>query len=750
MKIFEILGVEPTLDISKIDFYDILLKNECKDTNEFILAYYFFSEVVRRETKNINAIQSIFDSVDDSLNRLPTLVEENNHIEILAVVLKQVRKKPLTWYQGSPTFDEAIKKAILQGKTAIVRFFLIANVNPNHLIKTEKNPHLDHPLLSGAVEANNLNIIILLVSYGAKIKSHTMTRAIKLNQTAIIDCLLVLGGDPNAYKNKSGNPITALSQAALNLNREIVRLLVLRQASMLNALKYLAQGFYKNQKAKYDYSLALKLCLDFSVGVDISYKIFFEFLSKLDVTDFNFIGVSFNGKPVTPEILKKMGCKGVEQAIFKDANKIVESERKQDILTQLNNLTEQRGLLVDNDKIINLVPLDAAVAGNDIRAIKTRLNAGTLCSKEISPQIVIAAEKGFMETVELLLNTGKIDNEFIIMAYKAVRISNSSKIEDLISKDLLFSHLDLDTQLFLKVGEGDLFTVKKLVEDGATINFNVIHATIIDQRLFWEPSEKIIVQKYNNILEFLLQKNVKLNLEELAWVLERAVENDNPGSLRLLTDYFREKHFENYMLAYDTVIEPLKFEATTKDNDIELLTILKQNGANFHKTDDKHGYSMLYRAVCRLTDCYEDENIKKAFALIQFLLENGTDFSLANQNGDTPFDLFIGISRFSEFFGEKYVEILDYFIKNGANIYSINSKNRSVLETAKEENNSAAVHVLEQLISETANDSNSQEQKANRSAALILQSIFAERRTNIKDPQKAELEKPAKNYCIIF
>lgn len=205
------------------------------------------------------------------MKTLCELVKEHKLDEIKAIVTQAKAVKGQKWSRCSweEDVEDAMKKAVLLGQIDTVQFFLEEGVSPNIydlLIKRSKNHNRSFnswSLVSCAAESGNLDMVKLLVQYGAKVTAQdcdwiigyindnnsAIRAAVVANHADIVEYLLKNGANSNCltHNNSSNNDkiyhTTLLAKAAKNNNSRIVELLINHGASIPKAFHGLNEKY---------------------------------------------------------------------------------------------------------------------------------------------------------------------------------------------------------------------------------------------------------------------------------------------------------------------------------------------------------------------------------------------------------------------------------------------------------------------------------------------------------------------------
>lgn len=232
------------------------------------------------------------------------------------------------------------------------------------------------------------------------------------------------------------------------------------------------------------YTASVKLLLDHAFGLSLS-EGELKFLSGLNISGFNFVGISLEGEPITREKLVEIGLKtgfeGIENAIVSAADllQLKDESRRAKLLDRLENKFREQGELVSKEGIINLVPIAEVASRGNYGEVKLRLDAGVdpnemseWCLKMEGLPIMAAAGKGHFEIVKLLAEHPKID---LKARYHALLVAEKLNFSDIV-KFLKPLHSVNDLDLFGKnrlhhaIDNFDYVEVENLLTQGADPN----------------------------------------------------------------------------------------------------------------------------------------------------------------------------------------------------------------------------------------------------------------------------------------
>jgi ankyrin repeat protein len=386
----------------------------------------------------------------------------------------------------------------------------------------------------------------------------------------------------------------------------------------------------------------IKTLLDYSIGIEFSDENNFMFdkkpdllsyLKGIDVSGYNFIGVSIAGKPVTREMLIAENLKGADKAILtkNDLLDLKDDVRKQMLTKRLDDAVAQKGYLIDNNGIYNLVPLWSASRVGDIEAVKTRLAAQNN-PNEASPRgdspIVTATYNRNFEVVKLLAAESLIDKQSIITAIAISMFYSDKTIGEYLSntlQDVNTVDAEGNSQLHNVAKWGDLKEVRLLIEKGAKVDIQNKNG---ETPLFLAAAIK--EKQGSDTVDFLLKHgaDAKINSDGRS-PLAQALGCGNTESIKLLMPYAEKndtKEGEPWYLRF-------MFSVIRKPNAIEILTLLKSAGADFNTPFD--GDILFHNVLRKIHEYDEQEQIK----LINFFLNNGADLNLKDEAGLTSLAL---------------------------------------------------------------------------------------------------------------
>lgn len=634
------LGIEELQKIKLIESQNFE-KNEIK-VNEDKFSYYV-------DESKLEQIQEII-----------KLAKENNH-----------------WWDDN--FDELFKNSILKDKKKIVQLLLDEGFPANKKIYV-KDISQRIPVIYFAANEGNFEIVKILVSKGAihslgspgdkEACRSTMCAVIDKGYIDIVQFLLENGYDPNGYYTcDNPNPyeskrVSYFEKALLLSQKKIADLLVFyganielalenkyeefkkvfkgnetnknfNQASKLNIFKKLLPN--KNREEFYlvedplqkEYASFVQRVLDHAIGFDFDIRDGrLYFLENLNISNFNFIGLSINGEPITKKMLKKMGLKGYKNAIinYNDLNKIEDKNRQNDLTERLEKMFHARGKLISKKGIVNLVALEIAVGKGLLEVVNGRLSGKKQTANEFNRALDIAVRKGFYEIVKLLIEQYSYDQKFLLDLKKNTK---HEKISAYLIACRGVNELDEygEALIHRAVIRKDIKEIQQLFNRGADINLKnsegntplILAAINAGQK----ENGHLATDDDIKLLETLLSMGADPNLftgycDNFSPLTAAAV----AGSLRamqLLLPLTQKREFKEEGKWY----VQLMFESFGSKEWLSILSLLIKNGADLNETCESYIVTLLHKTILRLASVWERGQLDEIFAHINFLLENG-------------------------------------------------------------------------------------------------------------------------------
>lgn len=738
----------------------------------------------------------------------------NNKLEEVRLYIQNTkREKDWRWcFDSNHVINDACRDAVLLGHDKIVQLFLDEGLGPDTYAHESGHSGCVCPLKFFAAKVGNLSLVKLLVSKGAKIQDsrrfhdendnqQAMRAAIENGSSEIVQYLLENGGSANGIFDGLRRQ-TFLGRAAFEGQKSLVDLLVKHGARIKNALYLNEEQFrklYKNYnyalsnynennrswKLKYasetemkngdnekqellkkrdilfrNYSASVQMLLDYAMGIHFeeektgsfggSYD-GLTFLKDLDITSFNFVGVSLNAQPITREILVKMSLKGADQALvtLQDINNLKDHVRTNALLEKLEAVFHSQGKIILQHGTINLVPLADAAKKGDADVVLVRLSAGVNPNQKTSDEldsilaIVAAAKNGFSEVVQLLAEHPELDKKSLITAAHAAEEGGHLELAEYISSLSDVNEKDKEgNALIHKAVQGkDIEKIKRLLSRGADINLEneegktpLLIACSNAGNIEWgrQASPKDI-----ELIEFLLAHGADPNKYKREYSpLQAAAKGGSFKVVALLLPVTEKRDIKNTVGYGDNEKEiikpwyvPLLYDSYGSKEWLEIISLLKTHGADLNVKDLYESETLLYRFVrdfpsftdikytirelqrsiqgCEsrlgpnpLQKDYENliQNARNKFSeklkKLDFLLENGADPRITcGDDNSTP--LHILIEKIDLGFIEGATEeVIERFLKYGVEVNTPDAWGSTPLHVAASTGDLAAIAYL--------------------------------------------------------
>lgn len=658
-------------------------------------------------------------------------------------------------------FFTLIHEAILQKEYEILDLLLNTSISVDMIERVDK-PYSGYSFMHSAVETGDLSIVELLVKKGSKIAltkgdqntycfgDHSgILAAIRTSNHELVEYLIEIGLVVNAnladYDRsiKSGpillraieeSNIKSTSECVINKThlllvehgacvRTSLQILAIRYSTLghkylgvLRTLNRYNTDFYKkalveDDKRFQEYSKIMKNLLDLAPGFDIKPALpeKYAVVDYMDVSGFNFIGVSYEGRPITREFLRSRHCKNVDQALFtlQDLEQLESEKRKKIISERIKAQANRRGMLTTAEELINLSSLSVSAEFGDVEAVRLRLeNKYDLNEiiddsyeelKSRSP-IVRATMRGYAEIVKLLANAENIDKTSVVDAYFEAKQRNNDEV-----CQILFPKLDGNVIL----EEGNTLLHKAILNDDIDMAISLIQqgANVSHKNSNGCSPLKLVISKFHvrtyergkkflPIIQALLDNGAKEDKDDCYSALihacyvgsveaiEMLVEHADKRPIKIIVDKPTRKSFWNFWNNGDNYITlpwyaRCMFCCYSHPNGIKILKILRQYGANFDCVDQLNN---LFLNECispsgpfrKDVDVLHTNTMKYRYDLIRFLLENDADPNAAGKDGHTSLDVVARISCHDQNDILWKNKILQLLVQHGAELDSKN------------------------------------------------------------------------------
>ncbi len=463
--------------------------------------------------------------------------------------IAQMQNDPLRWRRGmGRDVTDTMRDAILAKRRDVVQLLLDAKANVHEPARNDQND--GHSLfLEFAARVRDFSMMALLLDRGA-----TLGRAFCQNQLEGA----VQEGDANVVESflKGGVYPTAdcLIQAVSNGAAPVAAVLVQYGADLCVAMDNLQEDYCRLSGREADlkqpqHRRAHSLLFDLAQGVDVEGGHW----ETLDVSGFNFVGVSVGGRPITREGLERHKVQGAEKALctIADIEQCPDEARKSFLLARLEKAFAARGRVVQ-EGIVNLVSLPLAASTGQTDIVTARLAAGVdpnegmgIGGRKLG--ILAAAEHGHESVIRLLAAHPKIVPESVASAFSIAQRRGLAPLAEFLASRLDVNQYNTGGLTFLHraVAEGDLEEVKRLLQRGADVSLRTqdgegltplqiaVAPGGVNMRFFEEPLEP----EYIQIVELLLaQPSINPNEggQFQASPMQRAIEAGHIEIVRVL------------------------------------------------------------------------------------------------------------------------------------------------------------------------------------------------------------------------
>ncbi len=613
-------------------------------------------------------------------------------LEIRSAIQNAKKRRSYDWWKadvpGHPNIklSQLIRDSVLNRKHDVTQLFLDEAFPVSEAVDGK------YPITCLAIRVGDLDQVKRLVDLGAlesdlwKFKKgevgreYELEEATKAGNRVAVEYLL----------SKKPYPIRGyhfLWLAATENCPEIVDLLLDHGGDLTYAFNRIIDcNLSPNERAQ-----GLYLLLDRAQG--FNFKI--DLLSKLkreevDVSGFNFIGVSIRGKPISKEDVKKAGIKGADYALYslEDLNDIF-GERKNRLIARLQKAFHSQGKLII-DGLVNLIPIDVAAENGDAAAIEARLAA------KVDPNqpnaIVLAAENGHLEVVKQLASHPHINPAALVSAFNKAREKRHNENADYLYSILDVNQLDLNGNALIHeaVESGEIGEVQQLILRGADLNLrnkkgeSPLNCVV-------DPPPYRLEQSHIFILRTLLDGGADPNPSNHTSPLEIAIqasctddkEDINLELVRILNELTVKKAIQNAEWKRKLIVQAL-----LKRHWRPLLKIIEEFGKIDFKefgitTDSRFSIA----EECLLEWAQNNSNSFKE--KLSYLIEQGA--------ANDPASLFLHVGRMAYISPHITQSILECFLDHGFDFHKTSQNHHSLLHAAKEIENKIIPDFLRKL-----------------------------------------------------
>ncbi|KAL1456130.1 hypothetical protein WDU94_000880 [Cyamophila willieti] len=482
--------------------------------------------------------------------------------------------------------------------------------------------------LHHAAHCKNLTLCKLLLQHGATVDAlnhankEPLTIATERNSTEIVDFLISQG----ASRISHNSPQESLLHVAVNYCKEEMVNLILKQGPNVNA---------KDSKGR------TPLYIGVERGKVAIIEILFKQGADVNIPD-------LNGKMPLHVAAEKGNEKMIECLLHKSA-------------------------LVDPKVVSNsqegLTPLFLAVSKGSLKSVTLLFSSGSnvnVSDKNGKMPIHVAAEKGYSEIIECLLNHGSIVDPKII--------SNSQ--------------MGL-TPLFLAVQKGCITSVSELLKAGANPNSQSIEGL--------SALSQAVINDDFQVIQELLNYNLEINNESNREALYRAAVQTYSPSTKTIIDNLIENGFT--LDTKHTHDEGLMNNAL-KYNYSHIIKQLLNYGAKPESSYLHAAVNNGYREIADMfieygatitNDLLHIAVVNSNKEMVQLLLDHGADPNFTDDTGKSALHLCVDrdqkLSLSREANDIKVFEISKLLIDFGANVNNIDECGQTVLHKAVKKEN---------------------------------------------------------------
>lgn len=340
--------------------------------------------------------------------------------------------------------------------------------------------------------------------------------------------------------------------------------------------------------------------------------------------------------------------------------------------------------LINPESILNLVPLSSAAKIGDVEAVKSRLDAGVDPNEignnpdKASP-LVLAASNGHFSVVKLLAAHPKMDIKNFPEAIRAAK--NHPEIINYLhaKQDINQVNHEGYTLLQLAIKEGNVGEVKRLLDQGADIALMSprgfpLHLAAQSSyvKRMGRPSKSHI-----EIIKILLEYKADPDLQT-PWgkesALFKAAEAGSAEAVKLLLPVTKKDNQASSWYLN------MMFVSYGSNEWLDILKLLKTNGADLSLTDSIWGITLLHRAMENFPMAADDANyFEQHFKIVEFLLDSGVNPNMPNkQLNETPVHTFLRNLNMWQVKNEHQL-VIDKCIQKG---FDIDKEKSSLLQLA--------------------------------------------------------------------
>ncbi|MGQ3890524.1 ankyrin repeat domain-containing protein [Legionella sp. CNM-4043-24] len=605
-------------------------------------------------------------------SQLPVLFNTNDSINTTsAVAIKRpTLAECFDRNRGNRVSRESIRRAVESGSLAAVQeivemgadvfpensYYQMGNNEPIRIAVEKGYLDIAEYLLSQGSISNNSKCVGSLTFGNLRYRCWLEDLAAK-DQLDMMELLIKYGADVGGALQTAGNAfhITMEDSKRLLADSSLTQV----QKDKLNQIRL---------EAKQHYQKVYRILFDYAQGCGFTNKksitLPFPYLRYIDISGFNFIGVSIDGVPVTKEKLRQSGCTGADNALvtLDDLARLEDIGRREKLENRLKAAMNREGQLISDDGVVNLVPLFYAAKSGDVPVVQTRLMAGA--NPNLHPYgkyspIYYAAQNGHHELVTMLALHPEIKDEDVMEALNRAKEKKQVEIAEFLSSRLGTEARGEggNTPLLNAVRHSDLADVIRLLARGADVN---AENNAYETPLVWALKKSIFdnTEDKIQILKLLLDNQAKIKKDDI----KEAAKSSDPMVFSLVVEAAKKQN-PNWQ---ELISSDILFSILDSNRQcIAKLEILKSNGIRFDCQNPK-GNSLLHKSLKLLIAAAADvvyTNLKEFNSFPQNILETTTNkYMLRKQSS----------------FYER-LQLVDYLSDEGLRPSQINSRNQDCL-----------------------------------------------------------------------
>ncbi|CAM2864466.1 ankyrin repeat domain-containing protein [Legionella worsleiensis] len=642
-------------------------------------------------------------------------------------------------------------EAIVNQEYKLIVNLLDKGVSPNAMIY-DKTTERQSPLIFLAAQTGNLAIVKLFIERGAVIEkakygdipdfyiNDPIRAAIANGHADLAHYLLDCGSNASGtavikklfeiYRQSDVDPIveqnylhiiklvfdngadfsTCFYYALDMINREYEENLVRLEHTA--CAEDITKIQHDNTQLLRAYEQTLRVLFDFGTGNDfplillnpVSHE--WKYFKLINLSAFNFIGLSLRANPISRDMLKKFGIsKGIDEAIFtlNDLNNLSDESRKHTIKTRLELQISQRKGWVEDSGIVTIPSLVRAAHFGRVALVEKKLQSGIDPNEKDQSYIAIeqAAIKGHLNIVKMLAEHPATNPKDIYRALKSAQLTQRANVINYLRSRLDPNAEDENemTQLCYAVIQLNVPKVDELLKKGADPNKGGVSplwlatSPYISSRNFRALDSEEVHKLQAEIVALLLQYGADPNKYDFKSPLADAVAHGNIRSVALLLPLTENKNLARICEKNDKTqsspwYEDMLFDAINNKNCIPILSLLKDSGADFNVLNPGFGDTNLLCTVILSTINGRSRD------LFCYLLRNGASANFLNRDRSSPLHYTIKQCQKNN---EEAFFIIEELVSFGADMNALDTNGRTPMQIAASSCNTPLCQLLEGL-----------------------------------------------------